>query len=93
MKFCCVLLYREFFLPKVVKLKKSILPIMIQQILPLENLLHLCPCHNMPFSFMFLLFLKVLPPNRSMLPQLDDNKLHLVVFWNMFVIKDSLDGV
>jgi hypothetical protein len=75
------------------ELEKSILPIMIRQILPLESLLHLFPRHNMNFSFMFPLLLNVLPPKRSMLSQLDSNKLYLVVFWNIFVIKDSLNGV
>ena len=28
-----------------------------------------------------------------MLSQLDGNKLYLMVFWNIFVIKDSLNGV
>jgi hypothetical protein len=78
---------------EVMELKKCILPIMIWQILLLESLLHLCPRHNVVFPFMFPLFLKVLPQNRSMLPQLDGNKLQLVMFWNIFVIKDSLNGV
>jgi hypothetical protein len=35
----------------------------------------------------------MLPPNRGMFSQLDGNKLHFVVVWNIFVIKDSLNGV
>jgi hypothetical protein len=92
-KLCRVILHRKFILPEIMKVEKSILLIMIRQILPLDSLLHLFPCHNMTFSFMFPLLLNVLPPERSILSQLDGNKLYLVVFWDIFVFKDSLNGV
>lgn len=75
---------------EIVELKKTILLIVIRQKFSLKLSPHLPLRRNSTFSFTSSLFLEVLPPQGSIFPQLDGDKLHLAMIQYILLIKNLL---